>query len=728
MSALFLRIFPTAPWRVTLLGFAVALASLRADPVISEFMASNTVTLPDQDQAFSDWIEIHNPDGVPVNLAGWYLTDSATNKTRWQFPAVTLPAGGYLVVFASNKNRRDPAAELHTNFGLAAEGEYLGLIRPDGVTVASEYAPTYPAQLNDIAYGRLSGAGAATEGVYFPSPTPGATNNPNGAVALASTVRFSRPPGPFSAPFALELTGAGPGQHIRFVAVPPSTAGSLAPEPTATSPRYTAPLPISSGTLIRAAVFSDDLKIRGLSSIAQYFQLGLTGPDSLANFTSRLPVLVIEQHGYGGLDKEDEVRPAWLFGFGAATTGTTFGVPPEFVSPIFMNVRGSSSAVFPKKSYTFDLVNDLRNGTARSLFGSKPFEEWALVGPWRYDPSFIRNSLIYALSNRIGRWAPRTQPVEVFLNANGFPLDQTAYVGVYVLTDKVELHPDRVAIARTPSNATGATEITGGYLLKIDQPDADEYSWKSPRGLDADSLSSVIVASPKADRLSTAQRNYIRGYVQEMEDALLADQASGWRTRTYLDYLDRSSWVDHHILNTFAANPDAFERSAYFHKPQGGKIIAGPVWDMDRAVGSYEDERSYRHDLWQGLGAVEVWNFGWWGILATDPEFMQDWVDRWQTLRQGVFSDATLTGMADQLAADIGPAAAARDAARWVDNVSGFGGTYAGEIAHIKGWLKLRADWIDGQFTAPPQVTASANGLVLDPVAGTQIAYTLDGS
>jgi hypothetical protein len=704
--------------------FVGGICPLRADPVISEFMASNTVTLADQDQAFSDWIEIHNPDGAPVNLAGWYLTDNAANKLRWQFPAVTLSPGGYLVVFASNKNRRDPAAELHTNFALAAEGEYLGLIRPDGVTVASEYAPTFPVQLNDISYGRL---GAVAEAVYFPNPTPGAANNPSGTVALAATVRFSRPPGPFSAPFTLELAGAGPGQHIRFVAVPPSTAGSLAPEPTAASPRYAEPLAISGAMLVRAAVFSDDLKTRGLSGIAQYFPLALAGTNGLAGFSSRLPVLTIEQHGFGGLDKEDQVQPAWLFGF-AAAAGATFGAAPEFVSPIFMNVRGSSSAVFPKKSYSIEIVNDQRKATARALFGSRPFEEWALVGPWRYDPSFIRNSLIYGLSNRIGRWAPRTQPVEVFLNANGFSLDATAYIGVYVLTDKVEMHPDRVAIARTPSNATGAAEITGGYLLKIDQPDADEFAWKTPHVLDSDSLSSIVVTSPKADRLSAAQRTYIRGYVLEMEEAMLADQASGWRTRTYLDYLDRSSWVDHHILNTFAANPDAFERSAYFHKPKDGKLVAGPVWDMDRAVGSYEDERSFRWDLWSGVGAVEPWTFGWWGILATDPEFMQEWIDRWQTLRRGALSDSNLTGLVDQLAADIGPAAAARDAARWVDDVSGFGGTYAGEITHIKGWLELRADWIDGQFVEPPSVTASAGSLVLTPITGAQIAFTLDGS
>ena len=69
-------------------------------------------------------------------MNGYYLTDKANNKTKWQFPDVTVAAGGYLVVFAdSDHNDRDPNQELHTGFSLDKDGEYLGLIAPDGVTV-----------------------------------------------------------------------------------------------------------------------------------------------------------------------------------------------------------------------------------------------------------------------------------------------------------------------------------------------------------------------------------------------------------------------------------------------------------------------------------------------------------------------------------------------------------------------------------------------------------------
>src|SRR5688572_14140322 len=101
-------------------------------PIISEFMADNGNTLADQDGAFSDWIEIHNPTPNTVNLDGYYLTDDASLPLKWRIPSVTLPASGNLVVFASGKDRAVAGQELHTNFELDAAGDYLALVKPDG--------------------------------------------------------------------------------------------------------------------------------------------------------------------------------------------------------------------------------------------------------------------------------------------------------------------------------------------------------------------------------------------------------------------------------------------------------------------------------------------------------------------------------------------------------------------------------------------------------------------
>ena len=117
-----------------------------AQVTITEFLAANKKTLADSDGAFSDWVEIHNAGGATVNLNGWYLTDNANNLTKWRFPDATVPANGFILVWVSGKNRVVTGAPLHTSFSLAADGEYLGLILPDGQTVASQYAPTFPSR------------------------------------------------------------------------------------------------------------------------------------------------------------------------------------------------------------------------------------------------------------------------------------------------------------------------------------------------------------------------------------------------------------------------------------------------------------------------------------------------------------------------------------------------------------------------------------------------------
>ncbi len=124
--------------------------------LISEFMASNTKSLADEDGDFPDWIEIYNAGTTTVDLLNWCLTDNAGNPAKWRFPATNLPPGRFLVVFASEKNRRVPGAPLHTNFRLSGDGEYLALLLPDAVTIASEFSPLFPPQSADVAYGRAA--------------------------------------------------------------------------------------------------------------------------------------------------------------------------------------------------------------------------------------------------------------------------------------------------------------------------------------------------------------------------------------------------------------------------------------------------------------------------------------------------------------------------------------------------------------------------------------------
>src|SRR5688572_4310034 len=212
--------------------------------VISEFMADHSAGLVDENNEFSDWIEIHNPTAAAVNADGFYLTDDAALLTKWRLPAVSVPANGYLIVFASDKNRTTP--RLHTNFKLSNGGEYLGLVRPDGATVSDHYAPGFPEQVENVSYGVLGGVER-----YFTTPTPGAANV-GGHTGVVSDTVISVDRGFFDAPFSLSIATLTPGATIRY------TLDGTRPTPT-TGAVYGGPFTIQRSTVVRAAAFKAGL-------------------------------------------------------------------------------------------------------------------------------------------------------------------------------------------------------------------------------------------------------------------------------------------------------------------------------------------------------------------------------------------------------------------------------------------------------------------------------------
>lgn len=215
--------------------------------VVNEFVASNQSGLQDEDGDYSDWIELYNPGAAAISLAGWSLSDDPGEPGKWLFPAITVPANGYLVIIASEKDRAPLSGQLHTNFRLSAAGEYLGLF--DGSNprqIIDQFSPQFPAQYSDISYGRYSTPG---EYRYFSHPTPGAVNDSTSAyLGVVADVSFSVPRGFYDQPLFVTLSTDTPGASIRY-----TTSGSA---PTETTGRpYTSPIGISSSMPLRAIAY-----------------------------------------------------------------------------------------------------------------------------------------------------------------------------------------------------------------------------------------------------------------------------------------------------------------------------------------------------------------------------------------------------------------------------------------------------------------------------------------
>ena len=241
--------------------FAVSAAATAQSLVISEFMARNSSVLRDPaGQRLHDWIEIHNPTAASVNAAGWYLTDRSEDLTKWRLPSRTIAPFGHEIVYASGAGWTIAGQPLHTSFELDGDGEYLALVAPDGVTIATEYAPAK--QYPDVSYGLIDAAG--THG-YMDEPTPGAPNSTISAgVEVAKKVKASVVRGRYSAPFDLTLTTASSGATIRY-----TTDGS---KPTRSHGHtYVGPIRIDGTTVVRAVAFGAGLAASKAATFSYLF-------------------------------------------------------------------------------------------------------------------------------------------------------------------------------------------------------------------------------------------------------------------------------------------------------------------------------------------------------------------------------------------------------------------------------------------------------------------------
>lgn len=717
--------------------------------VINEFLASSSTTEPsepwqilDEDGDSSDWIEIRNLSVSAVSLNGWSLTDDADVPQKWLFPNITIPAEGYRIVFASGKDRTDPTGELHTNFQLDKDGEYLALIRPDGA-VEHDYHPRYPSQTTNVSYGLMatSESDRYQQG-YFQTPTPGDDNGTGVVGAIEEDVDFSIPGGIVASAFALTLSHSIPTADIYY-----TLDGT---EPTAVSTRYTAPISINTSTCVRARAIEPG-KIAGPVKSESYIVIDA---DALS-FSSDIPVMVIDDFGQGALGDfniltTDPFKSSIVAVFDRAADGRArFTEEPAVYSRGGARVRGTSSSGYPKQGLAVEFWDEQNKDKDVAMLGMPADSDWVLYAPYYFDRSLVRNAFIYELSNQAGRYAPRTRFVELFINTDGGALDSGDYMGVYVLLEKIKRGDKRVDVEKLGPADDGEPEVSGGYVVKNDwlEPGEDAYpaspygwhttsGWPTSQGGAGYLYSGLSMVDPQPEEMTAEQFDYIKDYFQAFDDAV-----RGISGEHFSRYIDVDSWVDHNILNMFSKNVDALRLSAYMYKSRDGKLCAGPIWDFDRSMDSY-DGRDDAYNTWKGTGdGTDYFSHDWWGPLFQDDDFRLRYADHWFAFREDVMTSANIDAMIDSMAAEL-QEAQQRNFARWPEIAPS---SWPGEINHLKDWLTHRINWIDNQMAiefapAPPTIllngaaaNAGGNASVGDAVtfsspSGGSIYYTLDGT
>lgn len=136
---------------------------------INEWLADNAaLTIDPADGDSEDWLELYNPTGATVNLAGWTIADSAPTPTTFVIPSgYSIPANGRLLVWADDETFQNTGSgQLHVPFKLSNSGETLALRAPDGTLVDTV---TFGQQVKNISQGRTPDGGATIDFLSAPS-------------------------------------------------------------------------------------------------------------------------------------------------------------------------------------------------------------------------------------------------------------------------------------------------------------------------------------------------------------------------------------------------------------------------------------------------------------------------------------------------------------------------------------------------------------------------------
>ena len=116
----------------------------------SEVMSSNASTMLTSDGTLPDWIELENSGDKDFNLNGYVIMADDDPTQMYRFSGTTIPAGGYLVLYADNAG-----VEGHLPFRLTASGQKLTLMNAAGQAVEVMQTPSLEA---DQVYSAMTAA------------------------------------------------------------------------------------------------------------------------------------------------------------------------------------------------------------------------------------------------------------------------------------------------------------------------------------------------------------------------------------------------------------------------------------------------------------------------------------------------------------------------------------------------------------------------------------------
>ena len=382
--------------------------------LINEYSCSNMTGITDAYGEREDWIELFNPTGAAVDLTGWYLSDKATNLTKWMIPSGSINASGYKMVFCSKRNTVN-GNQYHPNFNLSqTEGDWIILSNNFG-NVVDSFKIVHMTKANHSVGRSTNGA---PDFKLFTTPTPNAANT--GAINFYTPKPvFNVQAGFYSTPQTITISCPDSTAAIRY-----TLDGS---DPTATSTVYSGPITINTTKVLRAAAFGTNLP--SFTETNTYF----------INVTHNIPVVAVCGAGLNTLlINGNQIEP--VGGFELFEDNGLFIDEGQGD----FNEHGNDSWAYDQRGFDFimrdqygyngDLEHQIFPESTRDNFQRLILKPAASDNYSFEQGAHIRDAFIHTLSIRADmKLDERTwRPCVVYLNGQ--------YWGVYEIREKADDH------------------------------------------------------------------------------------------------------------------------------------------------------------------------------------------------------------------------------------------------------------------------------------------------
>lgn len=456
-------------------------------------------------------------------------------------------------------------------------------------------------------------------------------------------------------------------------------------------------------------------------------------------FVSELPVVYIEVDNRNSIVYKDVQLDAQM----KIQGNGEFNNPDKlYDGKIQIKGRGNSTWSADKKPYKLKL------DSKADLFGMGKSKHWVLLSN-PYDSSNLRNVVSFGLSGDMGLNYQKSVLVDLVLNGKS--------VGVYQLCEHIRIEENRVDITNWDDIAEDAAKaiykkntdimtkderdelvdqmtanmdwtttdtvtykghtfkisdyyeippITGGYLLEVLVKNEQNSftALSSGEKLNVD----------KPEGIGKDMFSYIKDYYSAFDNALMSDDYctvyNGKKMR-YTDFIDAESFAKGILINEIFENSDFGHKSVWISKDIDGKLVYGPVWDMDyTTISSFKNWTSARRP--------------WMKKMLCDPVMMELVRNIYFEYRYTAIQDLIdKDGDIESAAAKICSAAEHNDEI-WENPVS-----FKDNADDLRLRLQTKINWLDKQFnTLESAITSVApDSQYADFIRSSDMTLSLNG-